>query len=139
MRKPIAFLAMLLVFCIGIPQMAFAAAEDDVIQPRWTYLSVVSGNIDISTDGVATVTASVRAVGTVEKVSVVASLQQKKSGTWSEIKSWTDTKDSYSINMRKTWPVLPGYDYRVVITGKAMQGLRTLEQANRVVDYGYFA
>ena len=138
MRRPIAFLAMLLLFCIGIPQAAFAATEDDAIQPRWTYLSTVGGNIDISSDAVATVTASVRAVGTVEKVSVVASLQQKRSGTWSEVKSWTVTRDSYSANMRKTWPVLRGYEYRVVITGKAMQGLRTLEQASHTVSYGYF-
>lgn len=140
MKKSIAFLvALLFAFCVNVPVMAVAIEEDSSVQPRWSYLNYIGGRIDISSSGIASVLATVQASGTVKKISAVVSLQQQKSGVWTEIKSWTVTRDTYIANVSKSWPVAHGYNYRIVVTGKAMSGSATLEQASYTANYGYFS
>jgi len=138
MRRPIAFLAVLLVLCVSIP---WAAAVDDiVIQPYWTYLRAITGEINISSDGIATVSGdSTSRIGNTEKMTLIVSLQQFNSKDWKEIKSWTVSRSGEAVSLsQRSWPVAHGYSYRIVITAKAYQGLSLLENGSKTVGYGYF-
>ncbi|MCI9467598.1 MAG: hypothetical protein HFE99_11000 [Ruminiclostridium sp.] len=136
MKKSFSFLLAMLVLCISIPW----AAASEPIQPMWSNLNSIYGTLSISNGGIAKVTAkAICKVGKAEKTSVRASLQQLKSGTWTEIKSWSATRDGLTASVpEKSWPVAHGYSYRLIVTGSAYQGLQLLEQGTYTKDYGFF-
>lgn len=130
----------LLLICAMVPS-AFAARQE-TIQPMWLYLTDISGDLDISSGGLSSVSASAYANprGEVARMTLTASLQQYVSGTWKEVKVWTASNNSASVNLgEKAWQVHHGYSYRLVITTKAYNDNALLEQASKTINYGYFA
>lgn len=138
MKKCCSVLAVILLLCATIP-CAFAAQRAD-IQPLWVYLTQITSKLDISSKGVACVSAKATAKpGEVARMTMTVSLQQEVSGSWKEVKSWGASDNSASVSLpEKTWPVSHGYSYRAVITTKAYNENNLLEQASRIVNYGYF-
>ena len=86
--------------------------EPIIIQPRFTNINVFSNYFDISSNGKASVTVYLNARN-VDKVKVVAYLQQYKNGSWSTIKSWSETRDGTSSGIGKNYYVVSGYSYRL--------------------------
>ena len=109
------------------------------IQPRWDYVSSITGDLDITSGG----TAALHAEGTaanydVTSVRITASLQQKD-GTWRELKSWSSSSAGYmAVIDTKRWAVAHDYEYRLVITLKAYKNSTLLETATATIDYGYY-
>lgn len=138
MKRTFVFLTALLLLCASVSWVS--AAPGDTVQPLWVYVNYVSGTIDISSGGMAKVSASTRMKPEkVQKTIITASLQQYEAGQWKEIKSWTASSSGTSAKLsEKSWPVAHGYSYRVVVTAKAYDGATLLEQGSYTASYGYF-
>lgn len=134
MKKILAvLLSAVLLICLLCP---YASA----VQPLWDYVTNITGTLDISSFGTATITASGTA-GTrgVTKCTVIASLQQLKNGSWTELKSWSDSSNSHAASLStKKWIVAHGYEYRLVITLKAYSDTELLEIGSGTINYGMF-
>lgn len=131
-KKILSFVLMLIVGC------GSAAAAD--IQPRWSYILTIGGDIDISSFGTATVYGNGTARSTdVNKLAITLDLQQYTNGKWETKKSWSQTSQLFSINTADySWAVAHGYSYRLYITLKAYNGNRLLETGTGIINYGYF-
>lgn len=126
-------------FCSLVPYAS--AAQREEIQPMWTYLTRITGSLDISSGGTASVTAKVKAEsGEVARVAMNVSLQRYVSGAWKEMKSWDVSSNSASVSLsEKKWQVYHGYSYRAVVTTKVYNENALLEQATKTISYGYYA
>ena len=86
-----------------------------VTQPRWKYVSTISGDINISALGIATVSGEGSAASTqVTKTVCKLHLQQLKNQKWTTIKTWSATSNMrYAAVTSKHWAVDRGYSYRI--------------------------
>lgn len=111
-----------------------------VVQPRWKYVSTVSGDIDISTLGIATVSGEGSAASTqVTKTVCKLHLQQFKNKKWTTIKTWTATSNMrYAAVDTKYWAVDKGYSYRIYVELEAYNGNTLLETGSTVSDFRYY-
>ncbi len=105
---------MLSLFCICA--MAFGATESVL---RWSYIDSITGNLEISENGMATVSAS-SSCDEATSMTVIASLQQYKDGKWKEIKQWSKSDNTKFVATGGDWPVYHGYEYQLVITSKGL-------------------
>lgn len=114
-------------------------ASATMVEPRWDYVSTITGDLEITSGGTAVVDADGTAANYgVTRVHLTASLQQKD-GTWKELKSWSVAADARGVIMpTKYWAVAHDYEYRLVITVKAYKNSTLLETATATIDYGYY-
>lgn len=119
MRKTLAVVMVIGILCTIIIPVA-AATNENMIQPRWSYLDSVYAYIDINWLGVATCEGSATARSSVE-VETVVRLQQLTDTGWSTIKSWSDTGTGTAGTGGK-YAVARGYDYRVTVSGYVYDG-----------------
>lgn len=134
MKKLLAvLLSVVLLICLLCP---YASA----VQPRWSYVTDISGTLDISVFGTASITASGSATTRgVNNCTVIASLQQLKNGDWTELKSWSSSSNSHAASLdTKKWPVAHGYEYQLVITLEAYDDTKLLESASATISYGMY-
>ncbi len=116
-----------LVLAIVLSSTAYAAT------PRWTYLALIEGAIDIS-DGIANIYVSCDAPRDgVTKVKAKCELQ-RYDDSWSTVKTWTETETGTFVVYEKTYAVYSGYDYRIKVTGYAYNGSTLLESATEYFD-----
>ena len=126
------FLILSSVFCVS------GAIDTQLL--RWSYISTIEGNIDISSSGTATVLAGGSAASSdVNKTVLTLDLQQFVGGKWQTKKEWTTTSFSNIIRSGEcSWQVAHGYSYQLYITLKAYNSTKLLETATHTVSYGYF-
>lgn len=141
MKKRIAALFMTVILVCCLMPKTNARADDSDIAPQWNYITLVSGSLNISKGGVATVKGTGQAAeASVTKVYVKVSLQQYKSNKWIEIASWNATTNGKNSSIgTKSKAVAHGYSYRTVITAKAYKGNSVLETGTKTINYGYFS
>ena len=110
------------------------------VQPCWTYVSTVSGDIDISSLGIATVSGAGSAASPkVTKTVCKLHLQQLKNQKWITLKTWTDTANMhYAAVSKKHWAVEHGYSYRIYVELEAYSGNTLLETESSIGSYGYY-
>lgn len=137
MKKKIKVLLAAVLAIAGLLSFSMAAE----IAPRWSYITVVDGTLDISSGGSATVSAKGEAYTQgVDNVKLTASLQQQKNGSWTTIKSWSASANARQVLLSKqTYPVAHGYSYRLSITLKAYKDQTLLESGSTTREYGYFS
>lgn len=130
-----ALLSVALLTCFLCPYV-FA----DSIQPLWDYVTDISGTLNISSGGVASVTADGSATRRgVTNCTLIASLQQLKNGHWTELKSWSRSAENCGTSLStKKWAVAHGYEYRLVITLEAYDDTQLLESGSGTIYYGMF-
>ena len=128
------------VVAIVLVMIAVFTCSAAAVQPRWKYVSTVGGDIDISS--LAIVSAS--GFGTASSLQVTktvckVTLQQMKSGKWTDLKTWSATSNMRSASVTtKHWAVDHGHSYRLYVTLDAYNGNTLLETGNSIVDYGYY-
>lgn len=128
-RNLVAVLAVMLCMAMSITVSA---------APRWSYLALIVGSLEISDDNSATVTVTCGADGVkVDSLKVTCDLQQLD-GSWKTIKSWTVSKDSSDLILQKEYAVYKGYSYRLKVTAKAYKDSKLLETVTEYFDYGYY-
>ena len=144
-KKAIVVFAVILAICSVSFTGAFAQSGNQVIddsdygivQPYWTEISMFSNNFDISTSGLATVESLLYAYD-VDEIKIVAKLQQYKNGSWTTIKSWTETSDDIYCAIGETWYVASGYSYRLVSTGTVYENGSQVEQTSYTSPSYYY-
>jgi len=88
-----------------------------VISPSFINISSSSSSLSISSQGVATVSATVTGTsGVTTKSAITAELQQYKNGTWVTIATFSVSSNSYRASLSETKSVDKGYTYRVQAT-----------------------
>ena len=125
---------------IVVLALLVVSASAAVVQPRWTYIAAIVSDLQISESGYATLFGGGQAPATnVNKVKVIAELQQFKNSKWNTLNTWTATGSGWSVRTStKTWPVAHGYSYRLYVTFEAYNGNTLLESASHTNDYGFF-
>lgn len=83
---------------------------------KYTCINSIDGRLSFGSWGKATVNVAVDGGKDVEKVRVVAELQQYKKDEWVEVKSW-EKYNPYAeyLYLKEVHYVAKGYDYRVVL------------------------
>jgi len=122
-RKIILLFCIVFIFAaLGVPVQAQSnlqlndAHEQLVIQPYFTYIAIFQTGFNISSTGKATVDVYLTARN-VDSVKVEASLQQYKNGSWTTIKSWSNTETGTNAGVAGEYYIAHGYQYRVISHG----------------------
>lgn len=86
---------------------------ENMIQPRWTYISEITTALDISLGGKATCTTSVYLYSSLNSTCTIEMILQQNDGSgWDDLKSWTISGGS-DTDISKNWYIASGYEYRV--------------------------
>lgn len=88
-------------------------AENLLIRPMFTNISVFLNDFDITSNGKAILTSSVNARN-VDECRVSMYLQRYQNGSWTTIKHWSATESGKLCGLGKTWYVTSGYQYRMI-------------------------
>ena len=118
-----------------------SGATDLQAQPRWTHIVYITGNLDISSSGIATAYGSGSALSTqVKKCKITVELQQFKNNKWNTLYTWDTTSSSFSVaTLTKSYAVYHGYSYQLKITLEVYKNNTLLETGTKMISYGYFA
>lgn len=127
---------MVVAVCMGLAVMtatppAVMANVPEEIQPMAENMNSYSASLDISSNGVATIKASVKPTGNYN-TSVVATLQKKTDDGWKDIKTWRATGKGVYTLVSETYSVSKG-TYRVYATVKA--GTETKHPVSATKNY----
>ena len=90
-RTMIILLVVLLTITMAVP--AAATTEENIIQPKWSYFTAITANLDINWLGVASFSGSAQVNGAYT-VKTVVYLRQYKDGQWTTLKSVSSTSVS---------------------------------------------
>lgn len=118
-------------------QGAEASSEDHVVTPMWTYIDSFYNYFGISDSGKATVEVMLDSVDA-DEIRLEAKLQQYKNGSWTTIKTWTNSRDWVTCYISENWYVASGYSYRLVSTGKVYKNGVMVEQTTYTSDSEYY-
>ena len=107
-------LSIILLLAIMIPVCSvFVSAEENVVQPRYSHLTSISFDINVS-GGTGECQVIARADDYTNNVSVTAYLQRKVDGVWKTQGSGTTLNSGWRTEVNKTVNNCPsGYYYRV--------------------------
>ena len=135
-----------LLFCIvfifaalGVPVQAQNNLQlndtDDqlVVTPCFTYIAIFATGYDISSTGKAIVDVYLTARN-VDSVKVEAYLQQYKNGSWTTIKSWSNTETGTDAGLGGIYYVAQGYQYRVISYGYVYKSGSLVESTSYTSD-----
>ena len=125
---------------IILVMIAVFTCSNAAMQPRWKYVSSISGDISISTLGIATVYGTGSAASPqVTKTVCKLHLQQLKNQKWTTIKTWTATSNThYAAVDTKHWAVDRGYSYRIYVELNAYNGSTLLETGSSASEFRYY-
>lgn len=110
-----------LLFAMGTQAMAATVKQEidsvvaDEIQPRYNNIMDLYAELTIN-NGTADVYVYAEGSDKVTKITIQAILQKKSSsGSWSNVKSWSETTSGNTATLEKSYPVSSG-TYRVTAT-----------------------
>lgn len=129
----------LLVLAIVITMMSsISAFANDGIVPRWSYLWMISADLDVDDYNSATVSVEASSDPTdTDSLKVTTKLQQFNGG-WKTYKSWTDNIDDSFAMIEKYTAIPKGYSYRIQVTVSTYKNGKFLESATENFDYGFY-
>ena len=126
LKKPIICAALVAAF-LAQPVCAQAAGRNPDSPPILVMSSNVSSSVaglSISSDGKASVSASVIARIGISKIEAVVKLQKynKSTDSWEKVKKWEETVNSPSYSVDKSYSLSSHGTYRVKLTAKVWNG-----------------
>lgn len=131
---------MLLLNSFAIPFLANATELNNqiIISPMYTYISRAKAEIDIDSNGKATVETYLTGNSNVTSTEATIRLQQYRSGSWRTIKTWNESSNSSILNFIDTYNVVSsGYEYRVQSTVTAYSGAQSESATVTSSSQGY--
>lgn len=124
-------LAVLILLFAAVP---VCAAENESIQPRYTYIASFTASMLVhSNTGISTCTGFVK-VNPGYKAKVVCRLQKQVDSAWETVKTWEGTGDGYA-NVSEKWAVYSYYNYRVYVTAYVYDSDGNIVETAANVDY----
>lgn len=88
----------------------------DMIQPRFTNISVFYNDFYITDQGKAVLISSIDGRN-VDECKISMYLQKYQNGSWVTVKHWSSTESGTFCGIGETWYVMSGYQYRMVTYG----------------------
>lgn len=121
---------------IGTPIITYAKTNVEVNVAtesisRMAYIARYSTTLSISDTGVATVTGLVRGKSGTTSTYVICTLQRDVSGTWVDVKTWTDSNNSDGSTVNTTYQLFSRGTYRVYMECAANNEVKTDTSAYR--------
>jgi hypothetical protein len=111
--------------------------EEMIISPMYTYIFSASCNLSISSNGVASMSASIDCAATINKIRMAQYLQRYEGGSWNTISSWSQYYYSDEASWSNTYNVTSGYNYRLYVYYYAYNGNTLLETVTRFKTASY--
>lgn len=102
-------------------------AGDLIITPNFVSIMTFSNDFSLSSQGKASVTSYVTAIG-VNKCSITVDLQRYVNGSWTTIKTWTETNNNSYCSLGKSYYVASGYQYRMTAYASVYNNGSFIEQ-----------
>ena len=133
MLKKIIILALVLISVLGIWAPIASAASgnsytSELLQPLWTYLYYVTDYFDIDASGKAIMDSQMETYdGYVDNIKMNNYLQRYVNGTWTTVKSWSQSTDGTYAFWSGSYYVYEGYCYRLYTYYYAYNGSTLLE------------
>lgn len=141
MRQTKNFVVLVLCMCImfgglAVPMMVNAESNVEASKAsqgvtKGAYISVYSANLSISDSGVASVSGLVRGRSGTTNTSVKCILQRDVSGTWVDVKTWTDSNNNSASTVNTTYQLFSHGTYRVYMECSANNETKTATSAYR--------
>lgn len=117
---------------------SISAFANDGIVPRWSYLWMISADLDVDDYNSATVSVEASSDPTdTDSLKVTTKLQQFNGG-WKTYKSWTDNIDDSFAMIEKYTAIPKGYSYRIQVTVSTYKNGKFLESATENFEYGFY-
>lgn len=128
-------LALAILVTVFVSLTAFA---NDGISPHWSYLSMISADMEVNSYNSATVSVEADSVASdVDELRITVNLQQFNGG-WKNYETWTKTVKDSAAMFKKYTAIPKGYSYQIEVTVKAYKNGKFLESATEVFDYGFY-
>lgn len=128
-RKFVVLLAV--VMCIAAAFSAYANV------PLWSYLTMVTADMETYDSGWATISVICDANYDVNKITAKCELQQLD-GRWKTIKTWKETEQDHSILYTKDYAIYKNYSYRLKVTAYMYVDSKLVETVTETFDQGYY-
>lgn len=127
-------LVLITIICLLTP-IAFAAPSNSnttgVIQPEWTYLSYVTNYFDIDASGKAIMDSQIQTYnGYADNVKMNSYLQYYINGSWTTVKSWSQSTGGTYAFWSNSYYIYEGYYYRLYTYYYAYHGSTLLESTS---------
>lgn len=130
-------LCMVIVIVILSSITAFAK-DNNGIAPHWSYLWMISADMDVTDYNAATVYVEASSDSSdTDSLKVITRLQRFDGG-WKTYKSWTDNVDDNFATLEKYTAIPKGYSYRIQVTVSTYKNGKFLESATENFDYGFY-
>lgn len=101
----------------------------------YTYISYTSSSIDISSSGLATVSANMGVVPGTDSVRISLYLQRYENG-WVSVQHWSDADENVtSFELSRSAYVSSGYNYRALAYLYAYEGSSTESATSTATEY----
>jgi hypothetical protein len=98
----------------------------NIIQPRFTNISVFYNDFYITDQGKAVLISSIDARN-VDKCKISMYLQKYQNGSWITVKHWSSTESGTFCGIGETWYVMSGYQYRMSTYGYVYADTKLIE------------
>ena len=97
MNKKIISLVLTCVMLISMATPAFAyetnMEANKIVSPRFTYISVASANLSVSSSNMASVSVDLTGNSEVTKTKATVRLQKKSGNGWTTVKTWNTSSE----------------------------------------------
>lgn len=103
--------------------------ETNLVQPKFTNISVFSNDFYITDQGKAVLISSIDARN-VDECRISMYLQKYQNGSWVTVKHWSAIESGTFCGLGETWYVMSGYQYRMVTYCYVYFNDNLLENAN---------
>jgi len=129
-------MSLLLLLPLNIMASAATTAEENQVQPRWSYTNMTYAGLSIAPDGKAISAADAEGYyGTTTKIHIKMTLQKYTLLWWSKVETWEGTFNTYYAAMNETTYVGSG-TYRVkaeftVYSGSNSEEITMYSQENK--------
>ena len=140
LKKFICLLLTTVLLC-AFPVAGIASGSDEFPESAgdigilMTYISSYDYSLNISSSGLASCGAGMTAYPGTDKVSISMYLQKYDSG-WSTVQHWTKEAAGNYVSLGKSYYVMKGYNYRVLVYFYAYEG-SAVESLSRTATQYY--
>lgn len=132
------FLLVLAVMIAMLSSITAFAKDNGGIAPHWSYLMMISGNLEVDDYNSARVSvAATSDPSDTDSLKIVTRLQQYDGG-WKNYETWTDNVSDPDALLEYYTAIPKGYSYRVRVTVSTYKNGKLLESATENFNYGYY-
>ncbi len=102
--------------------------QETEIAPCMLYIQKVTNVLNISGTTATVNCSTMGSSGEATKAKITAELQCKNGSSWTTVKTWTDTQNSYRASVYETYTVTKGKTYRIKATATVWEGSQSETQ-----------